>query len=91
MDKIADKVTRADQIPAVTQAALEAGHSPTVQRKGTRFSLACSCGFKTPASMSRKHAFQAIADHVATVGRAAMRVNSGDTPGEVVTPTGAPR
>lgn len=65
-------------IPAVTKAALDLGHEPEVKHVGSRFKLVCSCGWSTPSSMTRKAAFQAVADHVWQVGRAAL-----DTP-EVV-------
>lgn len=62
------QVRKPGQVPALTQAAIAAGHEPRVERHGGRFLLACSCGFKTRTQMNRKTAFQAIADHIATVG-----------------------
>lgn len=65
-------------MPAITQAAIDAGHEPRVERVGARFKLVCSCGWETSSSSDRKRAFQAVAQHVWEVGHAAL-----DTP-EVV-------
>lgn len=55
-------------VPAITRAALDAGHEPRVERVGARFKLVCSCGWSTASSSSRKTAFQAVAQHVWEVG-----------------------
>jgi len=65
-------------MPAITAAAIEAGHEPRVERVGARFKLVCSCGWSTASSSTRKGAFQAVAQHVWEVGHQAL-----DTP-EVV-------
>lgn len=65
--RLAAGQTRA--IPAVSRAALDAGHEPSVQRVGSRFKLVCTCGWSTSSSSSRKAAFQAVADHVWQAGR----------------------
>lgn len=70
-------MTDMSQVPAITRAALAAGHEPSVQRRGSRFSLVCTCGWSTPASMNRKNAYLAVARHVQDVGLAHM----GDDPG----------
>ena len=63
-------VTTPGQVPALTQAALDAGHEPKVVRVGSRFKLVCTCGWSTPSSSKRAQAFAAVADHVATAGLA---------------------
>lgn len=60
-------------VPAITAAALEAGHEPRVEHTGKRFRLACSCGFSTPTNATRKKAFDLISSHVATVGLEELR------------------
>lgn len=77
---MAEAREQARRVPAITRAALDAGHEPKVERSGKRFKLVCSCGWSTPSSMSRKVAFQAVAQHVWEVGHAGV-----DTP-EVVDP-----
>lgn len=61
---------RLSQVPAVTRAAMEAGHDPSVRRVGSRFVLVCTCGWQTPANMKRKTAYLAVAQHISDVGRA---------------------
>ncbi len=56
----------------MTQAAIDAGHVPDVEHVGKRFRLVCNCGFRTPASMTRKAAFQAVTDHMILAGRTAL-------------------
>jgi hypothetical protein len=72
---------QARQIPAVTQAALELGHEPRVERTGKRFRLACSCGWETSPSLNRKASFAAVTQHVWEVGHQAL-----DTPDPVEIP-----
>lgn len=79
---MSEVVRQARQMPAVTQAALDAGHEPRVEREGKRFRLVCSCGWRTSVSSSRKAAFQAVAQHVWEVGHAGLNGGT-DTP-EVV-------
>jgi hypothetical protein len=65
-------MTDMTQVPAITRAALAAGHEPSVQRRGKRFALVCTCGWSTPPSMARKTAYLAVARHVQDVGLAHM-------------------
>lgn len=60
----------------IALAAQEAGHEPTVEHVGKRFRLTCPCGFATPLGWTRKHAFQAMSDHMVLAGRTAL----GETP-----------
>lgn len=73
--------------PKITQAALDAGHEPVVERTGKRFRLVCSCGWKTPINWTRKQVFQAVADHVWQAGHEYLEKgrleNAGDTPTEI--------
>lgn len=61
------------EVPLVTQAALDAGHEPSVERVGTRFRLVCSCGFRTATSSTRKNAFRQIMEHVSEIGSRELR------------------
>ena len=65
-----------NEVPAITRAALAAGHEPSVKRLGKRFILVCTCGWSTPQNMTRKNAYLAVARHVQDVGLAHM----GDDP-----------
>lgn len=64
-------------VPAITRAAIEAGHEPSVKRVKNRFILVCTCGWSTPQNMTRKNAYLAVARHVQDVGLAHM----GEDPG----------
>jgi len=72
-------VEQVRQVPRVTQAAIDAGHDPVVERLGNRFRLVCSCGWKTAINATRKNAFLAVGEHVWEVGHAELR-RRGDTP-----------
>jgi len=53
----------------VAAAALEAGHVPDIQHEGKRFRIVCACGWSTALNWTRKHCFEAIADHQIRAGR----------------------
>jgi len=66
-----------NKVPAITKAAIDAGHEPSVRHIGKRFVLVCTCGWSTPQNMTRKNAYLAVARHVQDVGLAHL----GDDPG----------
>jgi copper homeostasis protein CutC len=45
-----------------TQAA-KRGHVVDVRRQDKRFRLVCACGWKTPLNVTRKRAFEMVAQH----------------------------
>lgn len=72
------------QVPAVTRAALDAGHEPSIERSGKRFRIVCSCGWKTQTNWSRKYSFLAVSQHVHEAGKAGLEK---DTPERVNVPS----
>lgn len=56
----------------VTQAAIEAGHVPTIEHVGKRFRITCPCGWSTQANFTRKKAFDEVGLHMLVAGRTAL-------------------
>jgi hypothetical protein len=78
-------------VSAIVQAALDAGHEPSVQHSGKRFRLRCSCGWSSPSNWTRKRTFEAVQEHVYAAGHRALgQVDQVDAPmaSEVQTQSG---
>ena len=52
---------------SVGRQAIELGHEASVEHLDGRFRIVCSCGWSTSKNWTRRHAFQAVTEHVVSV------------------------
>lgn len=64
-------------VSRVVQAALDAGHEPSVVHEGRRFRIVCSCGWRSSTAWNRKRTFEAVTEHVYAAGRTQLEGSSG--------------
>jgi hypothetical protein len=57
------------------------GHTGEIEHVGKRFRIVCECGWKTPANVKRKTAFELVTAHVLEVLRQSGEIN--DTRSEI--------
>ena len=52
---------------SIGRQAIELGHEAAIEHVGGRFLIVCSCGWSTAKNWTRRHAFQAVTEHVVGV------------------------
>ena len=58
---------------SIGRQAIELGHEAAIEHVDGRFRIVCSCGWSTAKNWSRRHAFQAVTQHVIGVVAEARR------------------